>query len=409
MSGDEERIRVAMAMLGSREHYQLARMLYKHGYLESLITDIWMKYPLERLPFYPWLPRPVRRLAGRRSPELPDGIVSSPRLFWLRSVISRGFVSGRQELSRHFLREGQAFAARCARLLPTDADIFFGYTSASLEAIQHAKRHGMAAILGQIDPGPVEDAIVAEESRRFPGWDPSGDRISPEYFERVREEWNEADVVIVNSTWSRDALIHERVDADKIRILDLGFDGCITATRGQVNAREVRVLWLGTLSLRKGFPYALEAARSLVGKPVRFTFAGPLQVNSSAFSFPANCDYVGQVPRNEAAKLYASHDIFILPTLSDGFALTQVEALAYGLPLIVTPCCGDVAEHGRCGFIIPPRDSNALRDAILRFVDDRDLLNGMREAAVERAGSFLPNALWPRYRQVLNEVNALRK
>jgi glycosyltransferase involved in cell wall biosynthesis len=66
-----------------------------------------------------------------------------------------------------------------------------------------------------------------------------------------------------------------------------------------------------------------------------------------------------------------------LPTISDGFAITQLEAMAHGLPVITTPNCGQVVTDGVDGFIVPVRDSQALADAIARLDGDRPLLRTM--------------------------------
>jgi glycosyltransferase involved in cell wall biosynthesis len=75
----------------------------------------------------------------------------------------------------------------------------------------------------------------------------------------------------------------------------------------------------------------------------------------------------------------------VLPTLSDGFAITQLEAMKHGLPVIVTPNCGRVVEDGKTGFIVPPGDIRGLVDAIRRFIDDRNLANAMRPHCAETA------------------------
>lgn len=84
----------------------------------------------------------------------------------------------------------------------------------------------------------------------------------------------------------------------------------------------------------------------------------------------------------------AVSDVFVLPTLSDGFAITQLEALAHGLPVITTPNCGRVVEDGKTGFIVPPRDSQKLAEAILRFVRNRDLVRQMRPHCLEAVKSY---------------------
>ena len=163
----------------------------------------------------------------------------------------------------------------------------------------------------------------------------------------------------------------------------------------------LRVLWLGNLCLGNGFPYALEAARLLTQSRVQFTFAGPCDLRLSSLRFPSNASYLGAVTRSEAAQLYRENDIFIFPTLSDGFGLTQIEAMAHGLPVIATRCCGDVVEDGKSGFLVESRDSSGLADSILRFVDERDLLPRMSSNALARSKDFEPGAIWPYYAEIL--------
>jgi glycosyltransferase involved in cell wall biosynthesis len=126
--------------------------------------------------------------------------------------------------------------------------------------------------------------------------------------------------------------------------------------------------------IRKGIQYLIEAAKLVASHPIEFLVGGSLEIAASAVKeAPRNIRFFGQVPRSQAGQFYRQGDVFLLPTISDGFALTQLEALAHGLPVIVTPNCGRVVEDGVTGFIIPPRDPEALAQALLRFVRDRAL------------------------------------
>jgi glycosyltransferase involved in cell wall biosynthesis len=98
--------------------------------------------------------------------------------------------------------------------------------------------------------------------------------------------------------------------------------------------------------------------------------------------------WLGPIPRSEAANLFAEAGVFVLPTLSDGFAITQLEALAHGVPVITTLNCGRVVEEGKTGLIVPPRDSEALAGAILQFVKNRGLLQEMRPRCRQAAEAF---------------------
>jgi glycosyltransferase involved in cell wall biosynthesis len=276
-----------------------------------------------------------------------------------------------------------------------------GYTSTALEALEHENRSAVLTVTYQIDPARTEEAVVLSEMKRHKSWVLHGhDPIPDEYFERVSAEWSTAKRIIVNSTWSRSALIQQGVPAEKIRMCPLAYKPSTTLGRRQFQGRSrLRVLWLGTLSLRKGIVYAIEAARRLEQRRVDFTFAGPIDVRLPAL--PANCKYIGRVPGPEIGTQYSSHDMFILPTLSDGFGGTQLEAMAHGLPVIATYNCGEVVEHGRSGLIVPAGNSQALAEAILEIGGDPGKLEAMSAAALRRAADFTPSRVWPTFQSCL--------
>jgi glycosyltransferase involved in cell wall biosynthesis len=96
----------------------------------------------------------------------------------------------------------------------------------------------------------------------------------------------------------------------------------------------------------------------------------------------------GPVSRSGAAEWYRKADLFVLPTISDGFAITQLEAMSHGLPVITTPCCGEVVSDGVDGFIVPPRDADALARLFLRYLAEPELLREQQQAALTKAKQF---------------------
>ena len=103
---------------------------------------------------------------------------------------------------------------------------------------------------------------------------------------------------------------------------------------------------------------------------------------------PANVSFVGRVTRDQADEWYRRADVFVLPTISDGFAITQVEAMARGLPVVTTPNCGQVVTHGIDGLLVPAGDGRALAEAIARLDADRELLGAMSGQALIKARGF---------------------
>src|SRR5262249_48589675 len=132
-------------------------------------------------------------------------------------------------------------------------------------------------------------------------------------------------------------------------------------------ARPLRVLFLGQINLRKGIGPLLDAVRALRGEPIEFLFVGPIQI-----SIPPDLQddrqvrWIGPVPRSRTAEFYRDADVFAFPTLSDGFALTQLEAQAWKLPIITTRFCGEVVKDGRNGWLLSDVTASAISTTLRR-------------------------------------------
>jgi glycosyltransferase involved in cell wall biosynthesis len=203
--------------------------------------------------------------------------------------------------------------------------------------------------------------------------------MSQSYWDRVKAEWAAADLVLVNSNWSRAAIMQQGVPESKIIVVPLALDLPRDHALKPVDPQgPLKVLWLGSVILRKGIQYLVEAARKLEQSKVEFLLAGPMGISEQAVrTFPKNIKVLGRVTRDQLGLYYRQAHVFALPTLSDGFAITQLEAMAHGLPVVTTPNCGNVVTDGVDGFIVPARDSQALADAIARLDADRPMLRAM--------------------------------
>ncbi len=403
-------VRVVVAQRGAREHYMAATALERAGALAALVTD-W--YAPESGPWRDVLAlggSAGRRMLAARTDALPDSRVVAFRARTLGARVLESLRARGAQDYRDFLAADRQFAARLVEADLPEHDVLFLYSYAALEALQAASRRGTLTVLDQIDPGPVEFRRVQEEAVAWPQYASGPLPFPEEYFARLREEWRLADVVVANSEWTREALLAEQVPADKIEILPLAFDAASVQAAQPVPAAKLRVLWLGQVNLRKGIPYLVEAARLLVDDPVEFQVVGALQIPESARALaPANITWRGPVPRSVVGECYAAADVFVLPTVSDGFAITQLEALAHGLPVVTTPNCGRVVEDGRNGYLVPARDPQALAEALRRFVRDRQLAVRMRPACLARAREFGPDAYQARLLQIIGERSEARR
>ena len=394
-----------VCQIGAREHYAVARTLHQAGQLGALMTDCWTpaNSVRHRIPG-------ARRLKDRHHPDLGDAPIADfsavmlacegwwrvqRRTGWplmlARNAVFQNLVV--RELDRRFLNDNQPRS-------------LFAYSYAALEPIRWAKQRGWRTVLGQIDPGPEEERIVKAANERCLGL---GSRWTPapaHYWDAWREEVAAADTIVVNSAWSRDCLLREGVAAEKIRLIPLAFDPDPSdPAPAMVEPRSphrepLECLFLGQIIPRKGVATLLEAMDLLRDAPVRLTLAGPSDFPPSAWRNLPNVRWIGPVPRSMVGVRLSEAHVFVLPTLSDGFAITQLEAMARGLPVISTPRCGDVVRNGVDGWIVPVEDPAALAAAMVRLAENRELVTRASAQARLRARDFSLARLSPEWLEV---------
>lgn len=386
--------RWTVAQLSAREDYAAARAFAATGRLQHLYTEIWCRYGaglLRRGPVG------ARAFAGRYHASIPSALVTAftAQVFGKRLLRAAGLSPRPPAAFDEFLRVGQWFdrkVARCLfrRTIDPQGDAFFAYNTGCLECLRLVRGHGAVALVDQVDPGRVEYDIVRAEAGKWPGWECSPANIPDAYFDHLAAEWDAASGVVVNSEWSATALVQQGVPRDKLHMVPLAYEPPSVAQKPPTAAdRPLVVLWLGSVILRKGIQYLIEAARLLRDRTIRFVVTGPIGISEQAVAAaPANVEFKGRVTRESASREYAAADVFVLPTISDGFAITQIEAMAHGLPVIATPNCGRVVDHGRNGLIVPAADAGALAAAVAALDDDRERVADMSRAALVTARQF---------------------
>ena len=380
------------AQIGAREHYAIPRVLHRSGKLEALFTDYWSHgfwYKLAR----------SARLRSRWHEDLTDAEVYSFNTTAILDGLRKRIRPSTDPYS-DFLRIGSRFGKQVRSSLARRREqhwentIFFGYDTGFLEAAAWAKDRGAVCIVCQMDPSRTEVEMVKEEERRWPGWAKSPILVPEEYFAWRKAEWALADAVMVNSQWTLDALVEQGVPAEKVHIIPLAYEvgesrETASPTPLRPDSEPLRVLFLGQVNLRKGVQYLLEAARLLKTQNIQIDIAGPIAIaDQFVVKAPPNVRFHGSVTRDRVREFYSQADVFVLPTISDGFALTQLEAMAHGLPVITTPNCGRVVTDGLDGFIVPARDSAALADRLQTLLEDPERVQAMGEAARLAVASF---------------------
>src|SRR5215471_282536 len=252
--------------LGAREHYAVPRALFRLGALGWLVTDAWISPSsfLAKLS--------ASKLADRFHAELRDADVmafnSSLILF---EMLSRARRLGEWEtiIARNQWFQRKVVRALSSRLsTPSYQPILLSYSYTALQPFRYAKSRGWKTVLVQIDPGPEEERIVAEEVARVPALAGEWQAAPLDYWSAWRQECDIADSIIVNSEWSREGLLRGGIPTEKLTLIPLAYEESeLEHHEPEIRSyparftldHPMRVLFLGQVNLRKGVARLLEA------------------------------------------------------------------------------------------------------------------------------------------------------
>jgi glycosyltransferase involved in cell wall biosynthesis len=280
----------------------------------------------------------------------------------------------------------------------------YGYEDGCLETFRAAKTRGLKCFYDlPIAYWETVRELLEEEGRRLPEWEPTlvGTRDSPGKLERKTEELALADMVICPSLFVLQSL-PPAVRRDKhCLVAEFGsppgnFEAARRPSQGSRDSEKLRVLFAGSLTQRKGLADVFAAMKLLKRHDVELIVMGsliaPMEFYRSQYR---DFTYMDTRPHREVLKLMQSCDVLVLPSLAEGRALVQQEALANGLPLIITKNTGgeDLIVPGETGFLVPIRSPDKIAEKISWLADHRDTLPDMRLAAMKKADEYP----WQRY------------
>ena len=271
------------------------------------------------------------------------------------------------------------------------------FDTSSSRTILAARKKGIITALEVTYP-PSTYSIVSNEYRRLGLPVEKKDSSPPP---KLLIEMREADYLIAQSWFSIDSFIEYGVPKGKIILLPLGVDTTkFTPSPKKNSTTTFRVLFVGQLDIRKGLHHLLKAWTQLNLTDSELILAG-LPINQHGKSlleeYRGSYRWLGFVPHSQVPKVYQDSDIFVLPSLSEGGSNVIHEALACGLPSIVTTNAGSVVRDGVDGYVIKTGDVEALKEKICRLYHDADLRSQMSVRAREQSEKFS----WPHFHRRL--------
>lgn len=324
----------------------------------------------------------------------------SVRLALRSSPFENLFCSGERPFSvigmyRHF----DGHVAR--RLQRIDVDAVYAYEGGALQTFSQATRLGIKTLYELPSSyWPREKDLLSEEAEHnpeFAGLIPAL-QDPPTHLQRKDEELGLADYVFVPSCHVKQSLSGAFPD-ERIRVIGYGCPLPLPRPH-KPNPQEARgplkVLFVGALIQRKGISYLLEAI-DMLDTEVHLTLVGQrFRPNVRVDEACHRWRWFSTLPHPEVLNLMQESDVLILPSLTEAFGLVVTEALACGLPVIVTPNTGasEIIRDGREGYVVPIRRADIIASRLQTLHSDRELLVEMsRQAQLTAAQNS-----WERYR-----------
>ncbi len=332
-----------------------------------------------------------RELSRRWQPELDPGRIRTVARYDVVAVIWRRLERqpGAWDPEPWMLRRFDAHVARSLRRRPPA--LVHAFEGAALSTFVAARAAGSVTVL---DCASAHERFVAV--RRA-----TGDRRRPTT-ERIHAERRLADRLLAPSDQVVDCLLEHGVPAERIIRLPYGADPDPSTGRER-SGRPFRVLFAGTIEPRKGVAELLAAWRRATLPEAELVLVGPPGQGASELlrELPSGARWQGGVPHREMLDWYRECDVFAFPSRAEGSARVTYEAMAAGLPSVVSVEAGSVVRDGRDGFVVPAGDPASLAGR-LRELHDRPRL---REAMGSSARLAIEERFtWGHYRQRLTAV-----
>ena len=247
----------------------------------------------------------------------------------------------------------------------------YGYANASF---QWVRKHGGKTFLdgGNSHPENFWENI-AEEHRRWGCPHPPVARV---WHEQAKAMMEHVDYVFAPSKFVADSFLTRGFKPEQIlpNIYPINLECFTPRQTPRPKEQPLRVISTGRLTLRKGSPYLLEAFRTVLKQEpgARLLLTGDVAVSMKPIldaHADLPIDWAPGLSHPLLAERLRSADVFVLPSLEEGLARTSLEAMACGLPVVVTPNTGsnDLVTEGINGSVVPIRDPQAIADAILAW------------------------------------------
>lgn len=344
------------------------------------------------------------KVKGYKNEKLDEFVLSKDKLslLFLLSKVN-------PKIYKMYINQFQRFAIDSIK----NDDVVYLLQDYCQDVFDYAYKSGKFIIYDHIMPCGFENRkILLEEAGIWGYSNDYADKYMPE--DKIHKNYDNIDKsnIVINASNSTNKVcldVLKGKNIDKLRIIPYG--NKITNTvdvkvkYDDILSRKLKILYVGSISLIKGIGYLLEALDGIDKNEIEVGVVGVPNKEEDIklleeIKKRTYIRYYGSIPHIQIGEIYKNYDIFVLPSIIEGFGMVTLEALSYGLPCIVNESCPSVIENGIDGMIVESRNSNMLRDTILSLIDNKVKVAQMSQNAIVKSRLYT----WEKYQSEITEI-----
>ena len=342
----------------------------------------------------------------KRQYAITDKMISRQWMPEFARLLSKGDQTKKRQRTDHSY---QALDYKVSHELSTlNSQILHAYEDCCSDSFAQAKELGMQCSYElPIAHWATVRRLLAEEAERYPEWEPTleSTRESEEKLFRKEEELRRADRITCPSQFVLDSIPLEIRQKTPCQISPFGSPPSEPVNVASFPKSDThKLLFVGSMSQRKGLADLFEAMKLLKREPISLSILGqpsmPMEFYRKQF---AEFEYFPPCSNQKVRKIMKVHDALVLPSIVEGRALVQQEALSCGLPIIVTPNAGgvDLEEEGKTGHIVPIRSPEKIAQSIRAMIENKNRKEEIQKLCQKKAEQYS----WASYAENIIDFN----
>lgn len=253
----------------------------------------------------------------------------------------------------------------------------------------------------EIDMAQTQNIQIMKEEAIL--WD---ENLMRDYIQEVKD----SDYFFSPSQIVKKSLVYAGANENAIKIIPYGVNvEQFLFRKKKVHSHPLKLLYVGQITHRKGMHHLLKIISAMPSSQIMLALAGDYSKTSELYLQYKKCEniqFLGFVTRNILAEFYQNCDLFVFPTLGEGYGLVVLEALSTGTPVLSSNLAGgnDIIKDGYNGFVFQGGDDEGLRRLLSFLIENMNIIPAMSENARTSVMNMSWDTYYSKIQKAINEI-----